>query len=102
MAIRHNPIIIANARFTNACNCSCIKCCKFTNGVTITNNKLSRLIAVFFILRLHTQTGELENFIVLTYCRMPFNHSMCANFRACINLHICANNGISTHFHTAI
>ena len=102
MAVSHNPVIVADARFADAGYRAGVERSKFADGVAVADNQPRGFAAVFFVLRLCAQTGKLENAVVFADLGMPFNHGVRADFGVRANLDVFADNAVRTHGNAAV
>ena len=102
MAVGHNPVVVTDARFANAGYRAGVERGEFADGIAVADNQPRGFAAVFFVLRLRTQTGKLENAVVFADLGMPFNHGVRADFGVRANLDVFADNTVRTHGNAAV
>ena len=76
MDISHDPIVIPQLGHAFITDGAYIESTKFTNDIAITNDQLTWLAFVFFILRDGTKGIELKNLIITTNGCMTVNDAM--------------------------
>ncbi len=98
MAIGHDPVVIAQHRFTGVLNCAAADCTKLANRVAITNTQTRRLTSVFLVLGVIANGGELIDVVVLADACRTVNNNVAINLAPPADLDAITNHGIRTYF----
>ena len=102
VAVRHNPVVVADAGFADAGYRAEVEGGEFADGVAVADNQTGGLAAVFFVLRDGAQAGELENAVVFADGGVPFDNGVRADFAAGADLYVRADDGVGADFNAAV
>lgn len=102
VAVRHNPVVVADAGFADAGYRAEIEGSEFADGVAVANNQLGRLVAVFFVLRDFAEAGKLENAVVFADGGVAVDDGMRADFGVRADLDIGTDDGVRANFDAGV
>lgn len=94
VAVRHNPVVVADTGFADAGNCSEVERCKFADGVAVADNQPGRLVAVFFVLRNFAEAGKLENAVAFADAGVAVDDGVRADFGVRADSDVGADDGV--------
>ena len=98
VAVRHNPVIVADAGFADAGYRAEVEGGEFADGVAVADNQLGRLVAVFFVLRDFAEAGKLENAVVFADGGVAVDDGMRSDFGVRTDLDVGTDDGIRADF----
>src|SRR5450759_1312539 len=97
MHVGHDPIVVTYARDTGILHRAGIEGAEFANSVVITYLQTRRLTCIFLVLGNSSYRIKLKDTVVFTDKGVPLDYHVRADHRACIDLDMLADDGISTH-----
>src|SRR3989344_1271599 len=96
MAIRHDEVVVAQARDTAARHRTAVEGAVLANDIAITDVEARGFALITQMLWCVAQRGELINAVVAPNARRSGNDNMGADPRALADLNLCADNAVST------
>ena len=102
VAVRHNPVVVADAGFADAGYRAEVEGGEFADGVAVADNQLGRLVAVFFVLRDFAEAGKLENAVVFADGGVAVDDGMRADFGVRTDLDVGTDDGVRADFDAGV
>lgn len=102
VAVRHNPVVVADTGFADASDRAEVERRKFADGVAVADNQLGRFVAVFFVLRNFAEAGKLENAVVFADAGVTVDDGVRADFCIRADLDVGADNGVRADFDAGV
>jgi hypothetical protein len=98
MHVGHDPIVVAQPRYTGVLHGSAIKRAKFAYRVAVTDFEARRLAGVFLVLGFGTQRDELEYPVIASDTRVARDNRMRTDAATGADFDVFADNRIGADF----